>query len=68
MLADIDGSVCPHFGPLSRGSLVRLDGAGLSHIERPLHYVCYHRTRRHDPTIKTFLEWVIGQADRAETS
>lgn len=47
---------------LAKGLLVRLDGPELSHIERPLHYVCYRRTRRHDPTNQAFLEWTIGQA------
>jgi len=27
--------------------------------------VCYRLTRRHDPTIKTFLEWLIGEASGA---
>lgn len=48
---------------LADGAIVRLDGSGLRHIERPLHYVCYRRTRGHDLTIKTFLEWLVGEAD-----
>ena len=55
----------PRFaGPeLVKGSLVRLDGPGLSHIEQPLHFVCFRRTRRHQPTIKAFVEWIVEQAD-----
>ena len=53
---------------LAKGLLVRLDGSGLNHIERPLHYVCYRRTRRHDPTIQAFLEWIIGLAGASGTA
>ena len=48
---------------LAKGLLVRLDGPALNHVERPLHYVCYRRADRHDPTIHAFLEWTIGQAE-----
>jgi len=52
---------------LAEGAIVRLDGPGLRHVERPLHYVCYRRMRRHEPTIKTFLEWLIDEAGAAHT-
>lgn len=48
--------------------LIRLDRPGLSHIEGPLHYVCYRRTRRRDPTIQAFLEWILGLAEGSGTT
>ena len=49
-------------GPeLANGSLVRLDGADLRHVERALHFVCYRRSRRNDPTIQAFLDWIVAQ-------
>ncbi len=56
-------------GPeLANGTLVAMDHPGLAHVERALHYVCYRRTRRHDATIRAFLEWIVGQADEAGTT
>jgi LysR family transcriptional regulator, glycine cleavage system transcriptional activator len=56
-------------GPeLANGSLVMLDGPDLRHVERPLHFVRYRRTRRHDPTIQAFLEWILDQAEESGTA